>query len=189
MALPAVNAELSLGPEPFAVHTSGSLPIDRLNALTSRTGVFYPLQTFSVSRTTSFGQLPVFIETSCEDDLPVLRSFAARFSGKIIEADSTKRRMAHLAAVFACNFTNHMYSLSFDIMKETGLSFELLLPLINETARKVHKVTPDKAQTGPAFRGDQEVIETHLKMLEKEPLYREIYSLLSKSIAGRVNKL
>lgn len=167
------------------VHTAGSIPMDIWEGKTSRYGVLYPMQTFSKQRAVDFKKIPFFIESAKKEDTELLKSIASLLSDKILEADSRQRRSLHLAAVFACNFTNHMYVLAADLLDRYGLPFEVMLPLIDETASKVHQLPPLKAQTGPAIRYDENVINKHLEMLTDDPAVKEIYQMLSESIHQR----
>lgn len=169
-------------PEALFVHTAGSLPLTVWKKHARRYGVLYPLQTFSKERRVDFSEIPFFVEAETAEDTLLLKEIAAKLSGKVYEADSTQRKRLHLAAVFACNFTNHLYALAADILKDNELPFDVLLPLIDETARKVHEISPENAQTGPAVRYDENIIDSHLKMLAKNPSMRRIYELLSESI-------
>lgn len=167
------------------VHTSGSISMDIWEGKTTRYGVFYPMQTFSKQRSVDFEEIPFFIEAAREEDSGLLKSIASVLSDKVFEADSRQRQSLHLAAVFACNFTNHMYVLTADLLKKYDLPFEVMLPLIDETARKVHELSPLEAQTGPAVRYDENIMNKHLEMLSDEPGMREIYRLLSENIIRR----
>ncbi|NDV84296.1 DUF2520 domain-containing protein [Bacteroides sp. 51] len=167
------------------VHTAGSIPMRVWEGETTRYGVFYPMQTFSKQREVDFKGIPFFIEARRREDTELLKSIASALSDKVFEADSLQRRSLHLAAVFACNFTNHMYVLTADLLKKYNLPFEVMLPLIDETARKVHELPPLEAQTGPAVRYDENVMGKHLEMLVDEPAMQEIYQILSKSIAAK----
>ena len=163
------------------VHTAGSMPMDIWKGRTHHYGVFYPLQTFSKQREVDFREIPVFVE-GCNDEVAAfLKEVAAALSGKVYEADSAQRERLHLAAVFACNFANHMYDLAARLLEDNRLPFEVLLPLIDETARKVHELSPHSAQTGPAVRYDENVISHHLQMLAGEPPLQEVYRLLSRN--------
>ena len=163
------------------IHTAGSLPMDAWKGTAERYGVLYPMQTFSKKRNVDFKKVPLFIEANNEKNLEVLRRIANDVSEKVYEADSEKRRFLHLAAVFACNFSNHMYALCNEILSEHGIPFDIMLPLIDETAAKVHELSPRQAQTGPAVRYDENVIDRHLSMMEDEDM-RNIYLYVSKSI-------
>lgn len=165
------------------VHTAGSIPISIWeNRGVKHFGVFYPLQTFSKSRLVDFSKVPVFLESNLPNDLERLKLLAASVTTNVYEADSNQRASLHLAAVFACNFTNAMYVASDLLLQGQGLSFEALLPLIDETAAKVHALSPLEAQTGPAVRYDLGVINKHLAMLEERELYRDLYEKLSRCI-------
>lgn len=164
------------------VHTAGSLPMDVWKGRVERYGVIYPLQTFSKSRELDFTEVPVFVEGCDAEVTAFLKSVASILSRNVYEADTSQREKLHLAAVFACNFTNHMYALAARLLKSSGLPFEVILPLIDETARKVHELSPDKAQTGPAIRYDENIINHHLQMLAGEPGLQEVYRLISRSI-------
>lgn len=169
-----------VGKKGLIVHTSGSIPI---NALPNkhRRGVFYPLQTFSTNRKVNFKEIPICIEAENEDDYKLLNELASMISDKVIQLDSDQRKALHLTAVFANNFTNHMYHIAQEICIQNDVPFELLLPLINETATKIQDLSPLEAQTGPAKRNDEGTLEKHLVQL-KNKKHKEIYTLLSESI-------
>lgn len=182
-ALPALIPHLVAGhEEALWVHTAGSLPMDIWEGQAQRYGVFYPMQTFSKQQEVDFTQIPIFVEGCDEVCTGFLRAVASILSSKVYEATSEQRRYLHLAAVLACNFTNHLYDLAGHLLAKHGLPFEALLPLIDETARKVHVLTPHDAQTGPAIRGDKSVMEEHLRLLDEEPAIQELYRKLSESI-------
>ena len=154
----------------------------------SRYGVFYPMQTFSKQREVDFRVVPFFIESNSSEDTELLKAIASVLSENVYEATSEQRRSLHLAAVFTCNFTNHMYALAAELLKMYDLPFNAMLPLIDETARKVHELEPKQAQTGPAVRYDENVINKHLEMLAGEPEMQELYRLVSESIHRLHNK-
>ncbi|NAS12974.1 Rossmann-like and DUF2520 domain-containing protein [Poritiphilus flavus] len=164
----------------LVVHTSGSIPISAL-APHQRRGIFYPLQTFSKGVKTDFKQVPLFLEATEQQDLNLLKSIGRAISDTVFEADSDQRKQLHLAAVFVNNFPNYMFQIAKELLEEKNLPFEVLKPLIKETANKLESMSPNDAQTGPARRGDKKTLETHEKML-KDPKYSEIYRLLSQSI-------
>lgn len=168
------------------VHTSGSMPLSIFDDITDRCGVLYPFQTFTKDRELQFGEIPFFIETRDEQDLLVLRSIVSKLSDKIYNLSSEKRQYLHLTGVFACNFVNHMYAISEDILSKENIPFEVLLPLIDETAAKVHSFAPKDAQTGPAIRYDENIINKHLALLD-DPELKTIYSQISESI-HKMNK-
>lgn len=182
--LPSLVSRLVAGRESGVwVHTAGSLPVDVWAGHVSRYGVFYPMQTFSKRHEVDFSQIPVFVEGSNAEVTAFIHAVASAVSEQVYEASSEQRRYLHLAAVLACNFTNHLYSLASDLLTRHGLPFEALLPLIDETARKVHFLTPCAAQTGPAVRGDQAVMERHLSLLAADPDLQELYRRMSAGIA------
>lgn len=164
------------------VHTAGSMSMDVWKGMVHRYGVLYPMQTFSKQREVDWQQVPVFVEASCTESLEMLKALAVKCTPKVYEASSEQRKYLHIAAVFACNFSNHMYALCDRLLSRQGISFEVMLPLIDETARKVHELRPQEAQTGPAIRYDENVINRHLEMLENEPGLQELYEKISKSI-------
>lgn len=167
------------------VHTAGSIPMSALSPHEER-GVIYPLQTFGRNRAVNFMDIPVFIEGNSTETATLLKELAETISGNVHFLSGDKRRILHLAAVFACNFSNHMYTLASEIVGEEGIPFHLLNPLITETAAKVTVMDPKDAQTGPAVRFDEKVMQKHLELLN-DPLKREIYSFLSKSIHKTVD--
>ena len=164
------------------VHTAGSMPMSVWENHACRYGVLYPMQTFSKAREVDFASVSFFVEATGETELAVLKSMASALSPKVYEATSVQRAALHIAAVFACNFTNHMYALSARLLEKNGLPFDAMLPLIDETARKVHELCPRDAQTGPAVRRDANVMGKHLAMLADEPDLCEIYKIISDSI-------
>ncbi len=168
--------------EKLLVHTSGTTPMDVLQTGSSRIGVFYPLQTFSKEVPVSFRNIPVCLEAAAGSDMQQLEILARSLTGKVYRIDSTDRQKLHVAAVFACNFVNHMYAVAADILEEQGLPFDLLRPLIEETARKVMTGEPDDMQTGPARRKNQKVLDKHSELLAENPEYRSLYVTISKSI-------
>ena len=165
------------------VHTAGSLPMAVFKeSAATRYGVFYPLQTFSKTREIPFDQIPVFIEANQPDDHRLLEQIALSLSNQVIPLSSEKRKHLHLAAVFACNFTNHLYGIAAQILESQDIDWKVLLPLIEETAAKVQELSPKEAQTGPAVRNDIPVMEKHLELLEGKPEEREIYRVISRNI-------
>lgn len=167
------------------LHTSGSMPMSVFSGLTERYGVLYPLQTFSKNREISFQGLPLFLECHRKEDKELLKDLAYRLSGNVCELSSEKRRSLHLAAVFACNFTNHIYALAEEILEKEGLARDYLFPLIDETASKIHEMPARKAQTGPAIRYDENIMNKHLAMLANDSELQTLYRLLSQSIHNK----
>ncbi len=164
------------------VHTSGSISIDLFSSKKPEGfGVFYPLQTFSKSRPVDFSEIPVFIEGDSSETLNILDKLATNITQKIYKLNSDKRRYLHLAAVFANNFSNHMFTLAAELLIKENIQFDVIKPLIKETAAKVMVLNPEDAQTGPAIRFDKGVIQKHLDLIS-DATVKEIYLLLSKSI-------
>lgn len=163
------------------IHTAGSVMMDIFRDHNSVYGVLYPFQTFSKGREIDWQKVPLFIEANNPENLEILRNVAAKLSGKVAELSSQDRKYVHLTGVFACNFTNHMYTLSKQFLSHVNLPFEVSLPLIDETASKVHTLTPEAAQTGPAVRYDENIISKHLELIEDENI-SQIYKLISENI-------
>lgn len=166
----------------LVVHTAGSIPMGILSPYTTNYGVFYPLQTFSVARKADFSDIPLCLEASHPEVMEKLDELAHRISGSVQTINSEERKTLHLAAVFVNNFVNHFYVLGAEILAQQELDFNLLKPLIRETAQKVETMHPMDAQTGPARRMDEQVIGSHLKILEDRPEWQKIYSFVTESI-------
>lgn len=164
------------------VHTAGSVSINVFRGMAIHYGVLYFMQTFSKQREVSFSEIPCFVEAVDDFTFNVLNVLAGSLSDHVMPLDSTQRRFLHLAAVFACNFVNHCYAAAEAILAKRNLPFEVLLPLIDETARKVHDFKPHDAQTGPAVRYDQNIIRLQADILRDNPLLRQIYECMSISI-------
>lgn len=171
----------------FVVHTSGSLAMEALDDK-NRKGVFYPLQTFSKSKEVDFKIIPICLEAQNDSDYQLLKSVAEAISDSVYNISSEQRKALHVAAVFVSNFTNHMYQIGAEICTENGLSFDILKPLIQETANKILYLPPIEAQTGPAKRKDSLTINAHLNFLSDDG-QKEIYKLLTKSIIDNGKKL
>jgi predicted short-subunit dehydrogenase-like oxidoreductase (DUF2520 family) len=171
----------------LCLHTAGSVPLSVFDGSgLSRTGVFYPLQTFSKSREVSFDHIPVCLEISRSDDRPILEQLARTLSDTVLFLSSEKRKQLHLAAVFASNFANHLWGIAYEILQQHDIDPQILLPLITETAAKLQTLSPPQAQTGPAVRHDDALLRQHLRMLEDQPTPRALYALLSQSIQDRL---
>lgn len=164
------------------LHCSGSLPISVLENYSDKTGVFYPLQTFSKQREVDFSKIPVFVESGSKEIEKLLVEIARTISNSVSVLNSEKRKYLHIAAVFSCNFVNHLYSISDEILKTEEIPFDVLKPLILETALKVQEVEPEKAQTGPAMRFDKNIISAHLEEIKDLKNYAELYNSMSRSI-------
>lgn len=163
----------------LVLHTSGSVSMDVIPS--ARRGVMYPMQTFSMERAVDFRHIPLFLEAASDEDMVVLSKLAYSISDIQKPMNGEQRKALHLAAVLCCNFVNHLFELSHDVMAEQGLPFNILFPLIEETFAKIHTMSPHDAQTGPALRWDEYVMQWHMAMIH-EPRHREIYRLLSESI-------
>ncbi len=164
------------------LHTAGSMSLDVWQGRVSRYGVFYPMQTFSKERIVDFQEIPVFLEASDEQTMTIMWQLAESISQHVYALSTAERKYLHLAAVFACNFANHCYALSANILAQHGLPFSVMLPLIDETARKVHSLPPAEAQTGPAVRWDENVISMQRALLHDHADMQTLYGLLSESI-------
>ncbi|MGJ8593162.1 MAG: Rossmann-like and DUF2520 domain-containing protein [Aquaticitalea sp.] len=164
----------------LVVHTSGSVSVYDLDK-NLRRGVFYPLQTFSKNAEVEFETVPICIEVINKSDLKILKSLANALGSKPHKVNSDQRKGLHLAAVFVNNFTNQLYRVAHEITESQGAEFDILKPLILETAQKVQNLSPYMAQTGPAKRNDKRTIKKQLKQLENEH-HKEIYKLMTSSI-------
>lgn len=180
-AIASVAAQLT-NVKGIVVHTSGATPIDVLSAMKNGYGVIYPLQTFTKSKAVDMIRVPLCIEGDQESTLEKINVIAQLLSPKVSVVTSKQRIILHLAAVIACNFSNHLYELSSRLLEQHDLKFDLLKPLILETAEKVQSALPAEAQTGPASRNDQKTIKKHLDLLNGTPDLQKIYEMLSNSI-------
>ena len=169
----------------FLVHTSGSVPMDIFRPFTAHYGVIYPLQTFSRHRKIDFRQIPVCLEANSISNMERLNRLVSEISEDVRSVPSDQRRLLHLAAVFACNFPNYMYRVAEGIVNSAKLDFDILRPLILETAMKVQEAGPLESQTGPARRGDREVMEKHLALLSTNPDLQRLY----KEISGQIGHM
>lgn len=166
----------------LVAHTAGSIPMEELKKISLNYGVFYPLQTFSKFRDVNFSRIPFCIEANNVENETSLVELASLISKDVRVINSDQRKQLHLAAVFVSNFTNHMYAVANEIIQEKGLSFDILYPLISETASKVRSMTPRAAQTGPAVRNDKNIMQEHLSMLGSKPKFKKLYNTISDSI-------
>jgi predicted short-subunit dehydrogenase-like oxidoreductase (DUF2520 family) len=164
----------------LVVHTSGSVSVYDIDKKQKR-GVLYPLQTFSKHAKLDFANVPICIETIDKKSYPILKALAKSTGSPTKKINSDQRRVLHLAAVFVNNFTNQLYRIGHEITESEGAEFDLLKPLITETAKKIQDMSPYMAQTGPAKRNDKKTIKAHLRHIEK-PQHKDIYKLLTNSI-------
>ena len=183
-ALPDVVAQVVGVGKSLHLHTSGTMPITVFGDDKPHAGIFYPFQTFSKARVIEdFSTVPVFFEARGIDDISAVYSLALIITSHVYEATQQDRERLHVAGVFTNNFTNLMYTMAAELLKSTHIPFSALLPLIDETAAKIHSMAPRDAQTGPARRGDENVMNHHMQLLNEEQ--REIYRLLSDAIKKR----
>lgn len=176
-----------LFPETLMVHTSGSTNIEVISHVHEKAGVFYPLQTFSFERDVDWSATPLFVEALAEVDQKLLSDLANSLSKLVYQYTSKQRLTLHLAAVFACNFSNYCFDMAKQIVDAEQVDFSLLYPLIVETAKKATENDPKQMQTGPAMRGDQNILAMHQNLLaqaERDDL-KEVYQLLSDGIVKR----
>lgn len=168
------------------MHTSGSVGMDVFHGHKRHYGVLYPLQTFSRDIPVDMQKVPIFIEGNDSGSTADIDTIAKSISHHIYHADSSQRRQLHIAAVFACNFANRLWAIADDILKEAGYDFSVLSPLLKATLEKAERTSPAEGQTGPARRGDRQVMESHLNSLNAENA--EIYKIISKSIFNQYNE-
>lgn len=164
------------------LHTAGSLPMDTIATTSEHYGVLYPMQTFSKYNAVDFNSVTCFVEGNDHIALQAANKLSAVLFGRTEQLTSAERQNLHLAAVFACNFTNHMYALAYEILEHHGIDPTVLRPLIDETAAKLSRMHPREAQTGPARRRDEQVVNKHLNALSDSPDLQRIYSVLTKNI-------
>ncbi len=198
-AIAEVIGQLPVGLKGVVVHTSGSTSISVFadegasdvgsGGYQGRHGVFYPVQTFSKAKAIDFKNIPLALEASDPDTYQLLSGVAAGLSERVFPCDSNQREAIHIAAVFACNFSNYLYTVADQILQQHGLDFELIRPLILETAEKAQLFAPASVQTGPAVRKDLKIVQQHLDFLDREkladPRIRQLYALISEILAGK----
>ncbi len=182
-AIADIAKEIILPDEAVLVHTSGSQALDVLRfAATPHLGVFYPLQTVSKEKKIHLKEVPVFIESSDRYTEDILLALAKGISSKVKKIGSSERKALHVAAVFASNFTNHMLLHAQSVMKQNGLDYEWLKPLIIETIQKNLALGAEASQTGPARRGDLQILDSHLEFLSENEEVAELYRVISQDI-------
>lgn len=170
-------------------HTAGCCPIDALAPHEHR-AVFYPFQTFSIGRKVDFTKGYIFVEGATEHALQTVEKMAHALTDKVMPADTARRAVIHLSGVFACNFANAMYANAAEVLAKEGLPFDIVAPVIEETAKKViESHNPALSQTGPARRGDSQTLERHRKMLADDPAKRDLYDKISEDIWHRTKTL
>ncbi len=188
-AFESILSKLILPKNCILAHTSGSQPMEILKLANQNfiknIGVFYPLQTFSKAKEVDFNDIPFCIESNEKEIEEKLTNLAKQFSQKVFQVSSKDRSILHVAAVFACNFSNYLWTISEQILKEKNLPFDMLKPLLGETLKKALEINPSNAQTGPAIRNDEKVITKHLEMIKEMNLddnFGQIYKLMTESI-------
>lgn len=185
--LPGILQEIRCPKKTIVAHTAGSIGLDVFPPSVRNNGVFYPLQTFSENRLVSFKELPIFLEASDSSALQTLREVALKLGARVRVTSTDQRRMLHLAAVFACNFTNHMLSAANTLSGKAGFSLDVLKPLIDETIIKAFENGPANSQTGPAYRNDTGTIKRHIDLLSFSPELQGIYREITQSIIKLYN--
>ena len=166
----------------IVVHTSGSVGMEALQHTSEKTGVLYPLQTFRKGKRISFDSIPVCVEANHPDVERTLVGMAEKLSSNVNVISSGQREILHLTAVFAGNFTNYLYTISEELLLQYNIPFDLLKPLIKQTAANIRHSDLFSLQTGPSVRGDKQIIEKHLELLKDQKSYLEIYDMISKQI-------
>jgi predicted short-subunit dehydrogenase-like oxidoreductase (DUF2520 family) len=187
--LKSVLERIRCRPETLVVHTAGSFGLDLFPKHLTRKGVFYPLQTFSAGRIVDLTNIPVLLESSDSESSALLEELAALIGGKAYWINTDQRILIHLAAVFICNFSNHMLAMGKTIAGRADVPFDIFYPLLQETLSKAMELGPEKSQTGPAVRNDSNTIEKHLELLSFSPDLQKIYKEITMSIINFHNKL
>jgi predicted short-subunit dehydrogenase-like oxidoreductase (DUF2520 family) len=177
-----VAQELLVPEFSLVLHTSGTQPLDVLMGYDFEPGVLYPLQTLTKGKYIDFLDVPFCIEALETEALSKIQALASTITDRVEVISSEQRRVLHLAAVLANNFTNHLLHLANNILDAEALEFDLLHSLIAETVNKAMDIGPAKAQTGPALRGDVKTMKMHLELLAENPELSNLYEVFSKSI-------
>ncbi|MBO7198992.1 MAG: YihY family inner membrane protein [Alistipes sp.] len=182
-AVADVAASLNVPADSIVVHTAGSVPMDAIAKREGGRGIIYPLQSFTSGREVCLSDVPLFIESDNTATTERLMRIASHISSRVEYADSERRRVIHLAGVYVNNFVNHLYAVGDDVVERAGLDFDVLKPLIRETAAKaIASSDPRSVQTGPAVRGDVVVTERHMAMLKDKESKQKIYKYITESI-------
>lgn len=184
-AIATVAAQLKLPHQTIVVHTAGNRTIADLAAISvAAKGVFYPLQTFSKNKKMDFTTVPICIEANNAATEKILQDLAFSICDNVAFVNANDRKLLHLSAVFACNFTNHLWVIAQQLLQKEGLDFSILHPLIKETMEKALQNSPENVQTGPAIRGDNGVIQNHLTMLNSHKAWKDIYKKITDDIVS-----
>ena len=179
-ALPALSTQLKLGAVPV-VHTAGSVSGDVLQGSSTNYGVLYPLQSLR-KEMDPMSEIPFLINAATPQLMQQLQHLALTVSSQVQQANDAQRLSFHCAAVLVNNFTNHLYALANQFCNERQVDFQLLLPLIRETALRLQHASPEQLQTGPALRKDEATIQRHLDLLAANQPLQQLYSILTESI-------
>jgi len=182
-AIEKLASMIDFNHDPLLLHTAGSVSIDVLKNSSKNYGVLYPLQTFSKSRELDFKKVPLCVDANTKHNIKEVSQIAATLSDNTRIMGEDERKKIHLAAVFACNFTNYMYSQAEEILKQDNIDFNIIKPLIEETAAKVQDLSPAKAQTGPAIRNDKATMNKHKELLENFNELKKLYTFISNNIS------
>ncbi len=185
-AIEQILKNITVEENPLLIHTAGSIDMKIFKCYSKNYGVMYPLQTFSKKRLVNFREIPVCIEASNNESMEVIQQMSCSISDSVYKMKYDKRVYLHLSAVFACNFTNYMYSVANRILEQNDIPFDIMKPLIKETVSKVEDIPPVKAQTGPAIRNDKEVILKHKELLENNTDLQKLYTFVSNSIIKHI---
>ncbi len=180
-----VSAQLNVNG--IVAHCSGLKDINSIQNSKDK-AVIWPLQSFSLDKKVNFKEIPVLLEANSDENYRIIEALLERISHKLIECSSVKRKYYHLAAVFVNNFSNHLFVQAEEILDQENLNYQLLLPLMKESIKKLSYLTPKEAQTGPAARGDESTIKNHLDLLSENKTAKDIYSLISQSIQNHQKK-
>lgn len=183
-ALAEVASQISLKGK-IVAHCSASMEKEVLKKCSTNFGVFYPLQTFSRNVEVDFKNIPILIEGANKKTVSVLKEIASSLSDEVMEVNEQQRLAVHVAAVFANNFSNHLFSVAEEILNKEKISYRILLPLIEETVRKIKEHSPSEIQTGPAKREDKKTIQKHLKYLSGNKNLKELYEVLTEKIKSK----
>lgn len=186
-AIPEILSHLKIR-DKLIMHTAGSIGLDVFENGYKKFGILYPLQTFSKNRSLDISNIPFLVEGSDPGTASSIIQIARKLSRNVLLADSGLRKCIHVAAVFASNFTNFMYTSAYELLKEKHLDYDLLFPLMEETLRKAQSGNPAKFQTGPAIRGDSNIINEHIKLLSHNPDLQKIYTFISDNIQAYYSK-
>lgn len=181
IAIADIASQIDLG-DKLIVHTSGNRSMDLLKNCSTNYGVFYPIQSFTKNIPINFKQIPLVIEANNHEAQEMLVNFSRTISNHVILMNEEDRQKLNIAGVFVNNFTNYIYSLAYDYLKNENIDFTILQPLIQNTVDKLQLGNPREMQTGPAVRNDKDTIASHLSLLEKYPQLRDIYQEVSDSI-------